>query len=682
MPSDTATVPTASDVATSSSLATYAQEILREAKANRTRVQKKWVRNYAAANCDDNFDPDTWKEQESKKKKTWKSDSYLDVTRQKITAFMALAVDSVFKGGRVPFMLDADTRTVPPTTDPLIVQAAIDSNQDEIHRQQTATDAITHLKRCLLSGAIYGEYYAKRYVTDAVETVQEEPYPNMLVKTVRRTPTAAIRQVSVWNFWWEREAGSPQRAEYCIEREMIGQTQLRAMAHKPFFMADKIKAVLDKSANRQRQSQTPADTSTLPPGHRTTPYRSRPTEYYEFWLWVPVDKADEFELQNAESLRQANIPPEWAPGAAAAEREQQPPPQGQDNVPDSGAPDTDDSRRVYVYLGFCEGEIIAYCRDPGDNPFFGDQFEETLDSLYGRGIADNIESWQKAVNGAVRSFENNAKLIANFIVAVKRRLLTNKIEDQIDEGGVLELSEECQDIGKAVQQLVFQDITGPLLKWLEVFMEFADLASNIPRAQQGQQVGNPQTAFELAQRLERSGKYVGEIIARFDKLVAWSSQAYYDANSENPDLQIPKIPAVVKALGFTSFENRYIRLQRLLQVLNLVLSDPSGELRGLSKIRWLYEEILKGLDLEPAQAMKSPEEQAQEQAALAAASQTPPDPTAGAKAEALSAQAARSRAAAALDKARGVKVIHDIQAGAPAPGMALPPAGAPAGVTP
>jgi hypothetical protein len=234
-------------------------------------------------------------------------------------------------------------------------------------------------------------------------------------------------------------------------------------------------------------------------------------------------------------------------------------------------------------------------------------WEENIDGIGGRSISDNLVDIQRTLNGAIRSFEDTTKLIANFILAVKRRLVTNKsINDVVKNGGILELDEECGNIGEAVQQLVFQDITGPLTKAIDMFMGFADLSSNLPRAEQGQQSENAQTAYELQQRLDKSGKYLASVVRNFDRIIKWLAEQFYDYNAGNMELDVQRIPAVVKPLGFTSFENRYLRVQRLIQMLTMALQNQT--LERITKIKWLWEEIGKAQDLEADQFIKTTEE--------------------------------------------------------------------------
>ena len=160
-------------------------------------------------------------------------------------------------------------------------------------------------------------------------------------------------------------------------------------------------------------------------------------------------------------------------------------------------------------------------------------------------------------------------------------------------------------------------------------------------------------AFVAARQLEQAGKYIGSVVRNIDTgLIEPLVEAFYDFNMNDPNVLLGKGSYVVKALGFTSFQDRVERITKLQQNLQLILSDP--DLKAQSKLRWYLEEIAKALDLDPDQALKSPAETAQEQqqeqqqAALAgAAQQTPPDPSLQAKIQALQAKATLDMANAA-----------------------------------
>lgn len=599
-----------------SSLATLesaVQQLLNNARQNRTQLEDKWANNYAAFAADESREPRTWKKKE--KDKTWKSRTYFDITRQKITAAVSLTSDILFKGGRVPFMLKPDTRSASlRSVDPIVIDSAIEANEEFMHRQFNSNNAIPELKRMLIYAATYGEMWVKSYVTDMNESWFEEPDVNILVKTSASTPCLAFEARSPWDIWYDLETGNVEQMEYVFERRMMTVSQIRGFIGNPIFIPKAIKDVIASAplSDTNVTTGTSPNQNTMPPGLRDITYRNRPIEAYEAWCRVPRADADAFEDEIARSEAEApaendaSVPQETAPANATND--------------DFGNKESD---KVDIFVITVGGKIIAYQRDPGPKPYFREVWEDNIDGIGGRSIADNLETIQTTINGAIRSFENNTKLIANFIVAIKRRLIQNKdITSVIDEGGILEVDEEATSgVSEAMQQLVFTDITGPLTKAIDLFMMFADLSSNLPRAEQGQQSENPQTAFELQQRLDKSGKYLASVIRNVDNVIKWIAERTYEYNAGNSDLDLQKIPATVMALGFTSFENRFLRVQKLMQMLTIALQSPT--LEAMTKIKWLWEEIGKAQDLESDQFVKTDEEmqadmQRQQQMAMAA----------------------------------------------------------------
>jgi hypothetical protein len=617
-----------------SSFATFLSETLAEAKLNREPIDRKWERNYAAVEVDPEYDPRTWKKKE--RSKSWKSDTIFDITRQKVQAAKNLTTDIIFKGGRIPFMLSVDERVVPPAPEgseqSMAVVQATDANEDLMDRQFRYVDTLKVMTHLLLDGAAYGEYVAKSYVTDIVEEYFAEVFPGIYEPQQTRIPTKAIERKSLWNIWRDVETPDIQRGAYIYEREMVGTDDLEDLKGLPYYNDLALQRAIDANGSggtAGTNTDGTASVNNMPPGQRKLNKRIKNIEKYEFWGRAPVKSLTDFEVTWCEELRQ-------------------PPP-----VPQEAS----DAKKVEVYAIFIGGEIVAYKREPGPRPYKREEWDMSHDGTHGRGIADALEYIQRDLTGAVRSFNNNAKLLSNFIVAVRRRFLLNKPEEAIDEGGVIELSDQCEDIDQGFKQVKFDNILGPLVTAIETFMNFADLSSNLPRAEQGQQSENAQTAFELQQRLEKSGKYIAEVVRRFDGLIEWAANELYNYNMNNPDLDVQKIPAIVKPLGFTSFENRFLRLQKLIQVLTMALASPL--LAQETNIRWLWEEILKALDIEPDQAMVSVQPPPEAPA---------PDPLAqevnSAKAEDLraSAESKRITSAIALEKAQaeaaGIKAIE------------------------
>ncbi|MFH1604468.1 MAG: hypothetical protein ABIH03_11240 [Pseudomonadota bacterium] len=648
----------------SNNLAGFAWTLLTQAKTDRTAIlEPTWTQCYAAATANQDYETETWKKKEqpasSVKKRTWKSKTYFDVTRQKITTAHSLVTDTLFRGGRLPFMLDADERS--PMVKQLVaerdaqqqqiraqggdpdeivdtLQVNIEQNEDLITREAEFGKAQQEIGKAIMFGSTYGKMVLKSYVTTMREKWWDMPWPGVMVQQEDSTDTKAIYAVSPWNFWWDLQSGSLDESDFMFERMPANDAMLRKMIGLPNSIDKNILDILAGKANKPSEHAGASDTST-PPGQRNIVNKSRPLELYEGWLKAPRKHVDAFEAEY--KLAEPAEPPPQNPEA----------PTETPNL--AGAPD--DSDQVYIFLQMLDGKIVSYEREPGEHPYKDDVWQVSVDGISGLGIAESMRDIQTMLNGAIRSFENNVKLLANMIIAVRRDLLTNDPESQIDEGGVLEVDRECEDIRQALQQIVFQDITEPLTKAIEMFLGFSDYISNLPRAEQGQQSQNAQTAFELQQRLDRSGKYLASVVRALDNLIRWTVQQMYDYNAANPDLAIPKLPCVVKALGFSAFENRYLRVQKLMQMLTMALSSQT--LLSISDIRWLWEEIGKAQDLEVDQFIKSESEQRADAA-------QPPTPEEVAKTDAITAKAELDRASAESKRTASALDVATAQMGA------------------
>jgi len=538
----------------------------------------------------------------------WQSDTMDDTIRQKIAAAKALISDTAFKGGRVQFML------VPPQGAESIGAAGaqrdpvVKANEDFIGRQLDNCNAVGELGKCVLSGATYGRYFAKRYTT-AMELGNgfQAVGPNVFEEVSSDETTMAFENKSIFNMYWDMESDDLTNGEAVMEVDLVSPYMLRLDAKKPYHFPKFIQAAIEAAKPKTTTGTGTDESRTLPTRLRDISFRTRNIHKIEFWGRVPRKKADAFE---AMLLCDGMIED---PGLSNTEA-----------LPE------DEGDQVEIFCILADDYAIAYKRtgDPKERPYFMGDWDEVLDGNCGRGIADNLYQIAKTLTGARRTLEDNMKLAGSLILALKRSLVIEDIEKEM--GGdkcvkILTLDEmDSRTTARdAVQQIKIDSMIAPLTTLISAYMEFADLASSIPKAEQGQQSANPQTAFELQQRLERSGKYMGEVIRRLDRFVEQIVNEFYRYNMLDPDIPVQKGVYQVKALGFSSFENRVIRLQKMLQYLALVIDRPN--LLVDVNVRWLNEEIAKSMDMDIAQLLKTPEQKQQEAEAEAAAAANSPE---------------------------------------------------------
>ena len=573
--------------------------VLDAAKANRADIEAKWNRNRAIRHANPDLDPKgPWKKNERKGK--WKSDTFFAYGRQKHIAAYSIASDALFKDGRVPFQVlidDEGQATEEMEADPAMSAFAdnnIEWEQTRMLRQHRASHAVEELSAALDDDLTYGECWGHAYVTDEVFPRRVPVAPGVMQTIEERREILAFEHVSPWEMYYDMEAGrDPETWNYCIREQQKSLFDIAQMAAAGApFNPVAVRRVLESNAGKAAPGAGSQENVTAP-RLRELPKRMKNVWVREFSALVPATKLAQFE-------RQWNADTASAPTAGASEP-QEPNETGEVREWD----------QVRVWAITAGNEVIAYLRDPGKLRYHRVEWEPNNDRQGGVGIPDKMEFVTKVLNGMIRSYENNAKLLSNLTAAVKREMMDTDPEDALgDEGGIIALSENCTDARQAIQQITFQSILAPLTEGIRMFLEFGDYESQLPRAEQGAQGDNSQTAFELQQRLERSGKYIGGGVRRFDDMIQWYVGQQCDFNQANPAETVGVGNFRVIATGFSSFQNQIVRLNKLLQTLNTIIASP--DLSRMHKLQWLLREIYKAQDIDPDQLLKSPDEQAQD----------------------------------------------------------------------
>lgn len=666
-----------------SSAATFLDTLYNRYKTNRDAwLTVKWTRNRAAYYKRPDLDPRTWTDGE---KRSDKGKTVFDVTKQKILAGVTIIYDMLCMGGRLAFMLVPDdlgqgsgvaakpeTGNLKPESggegaggsaggvalptagagqaDFSQEQSDLDLMQRRIDRQLEACNARAELHKTLLSGGIYGDFWTKFFESEIIHSSYQQLAPGLFDLVEVKEPAPAFEYKSPWNMFHDLEANSDEKMEAVVERDFFSTYEIRKLLGKPFYITSAIRRVLQAATDTiQGGSGGQGANSNLPPHLQEICQRTRTIEVREFWTLLPEKLAQEFEdtmLTPEERAACGGIGPELAefPGDDQTEGEEENGSQGrmapteassqksvvsgqnqesgglgQPALPSRENDLDDKGNDVYIHAITADREIIRWVRVTRDDwAFLHDVWELNLDGQGGISIADNVDQEQMVLNGAVRALEESTKLLGQLILAVKREYVDGDLE-ALRTGKVIEINGDCRDIREAIMQLKLDDVTAPLYKIIELFTGMVDQVSMIPRIEQGQQTMEAQTLGELRERLDKAGKYLGSVIQRYDRLVERIVMHFYRWNMEDPNLTEGKGNYRVKALGFSSFMNKIVRLQNLINLLQLILKDQ--DLKSMSKLKWLFAEIIKGNDIDPDQIIKSiaemQAEAAQQQALLA-----------------------------------------------------------------
>lgn len=587
-----------------SGLGYYIKEILyHNWKRDRLSIETEMQTNLDAFNAV--VTGDFWKSGETE---DWRSDTFVPITKIKVLAAYSMVLDILLQGGQIPFTLKPSPWgqvVFEDLPEPMRTQIEddIDDMKKLIRQELMDCSAPLQLMKNVMAGAIYGETYAKYFVHeversgfekvqllegfDHPDFVRWEPFRNMV-------DSPAFEYVSNWSIFRDLETDGLQEGVGIIQRDMTSPYDLRLHMGGPYWINDAIlRAIAEAdtpSTNVGGSAQITAETSNLPPGLRNIQHRHKTIERLEFWGRVPRKIVEQFE-EDIHQRSQENVQP----------------------ITYDFLDFENDGDEVEIMALMADDEVVRYSRNkPKSRPFYRVVWEINLDETSGTGVAKNVRTAQKVLNGAVRSFEDNKKLSANVIAATKRQYMP-EWKGGFQPGTEIELSDECDDARKALQQIVIQDVGETLLSLISLFEQYSDDTSQLPKILQGtvQAKQKPDTLGELQMLQSNSGKYLGGVIKNYDGgLIEPVTNDFYQYNMADPDIKKGKGNFIAHALGFTSFQNQMVRLQKIMQGLNLSLT--SDVLLGETKVRELLEEFWKALDIDPQMVLKSTEEKTKE----------------------------------------------------------------------
>lgn len=625
----------------------YLQTRFTNYQTNRKNIQDKWDRNHRAFIREEG--DEVWKSGEGEK---WRSKTYLGKTREKVMAATALIIDIMLQSGKIPYAFKPSrwqSEGLVSPDDQLLIEQSIEAMTAHVDQQLVDTHADRQLMKHAMSLGLYGMTWGKRIVHDVKRSGwRKQTLTVDGIEDYSRTPTAETWAkwqvqfkspgwvyVPVWDIFWDLESpDNIQESAGLFHRQIVSPFWLRSKIGRPYFIESNLIAAAKEAgspgANQSPNINDTTDMTSLAPMLRDMTYRNNTLTYREYWGRIPREQAKKIE----ENLVQYGW--EGEPSDLHIEESEQP------------------GDEVEVLACTCGSHIVRYCRNTPDNrPFASAKCEDNIEEETPWGIADNCEPLQMVINGAMRAFEDNKKLSANVILALKRRLL-ERCPDTFTPGMKLEISEECDDARKAIQQVVIQDVGQSLVSLLEMALPMLDDSSMVPRIAQGFTDPNVQTATEVSVRQVQASKYIGMIIRNLDEgIVEPLVQYLYEYNMDDPDVVEGKGNYTVQALGFSAYQNKVERLRKIQELLALALSNPS--LEKMTKLKNLYREVVKATDLDPDFVVVDERTEPPQ-----------PDPVMEAQIQAeqqkLQAETAKAASSAKLDEAKAVLTLEQAAA--------------------
>jgi len=582
-----------------SDLAHYLRSELYENWAvDRKPLEEKWQKN---ENAFKGVSEGIWKAEEGA---DWRSNTFIMMTKIKVLSAYSMVIDMELQGGMLPFALelspwDQIVMEDLPEDEREILQDNIDDMTGLIHQQVLDCKGDRELMKCVMGAAKLGETYWRTFVHDVTrkgfKKVNMAPEGTANIEKYNRfeyyensVTVPGFEYVSPWDMFRDLETDDLQKSRGYCQREYVSPYDLRQLKGKPYYIDDAIENVI-----RNHSKGLSIKKEKVKPGLRNIKNRYNTIEKLVFWCRVPRKILEGFEAE-IEKKQTSSLVSDFE----------------------------NDGDEVEIGAVMAENEVIRVVRvKPESRPHGRVVWEIDLDGTSGIGVADNVESVQRVLNGMVRAFEDNKKLAANVILAIKKALLLDW-SGELKPGELLEVAEEARTAAEAIQQIIIQDVGESLLSGIGLMERYADEVSMLPKILQGaiHEKQKADTLGEINILQANAGKYLGSVIKNFDEgMIEPIISRFYEYNMLDETVSKGKGNYIAKPLGFSGFQNKILRLTKILQALQLVISSPV--IATETKVKPLLEETFKGLDIDPQQVFKTKEEKEADAQAMAQARQ-------------------------------------------------------------
>jgi hypothetical protein len=431
--------------------------------------------------------------------------------------------------------------------------------EKKIHDQLDESNAKKQLRVAAFECALFGTGVMKG------PFAIDKEYPNWddegnytpIFKTVPQTSS-----VSVWNFYPDPDASNMEEAEYIVERHKMSRSQLRALKRRPFFRKNAIDKALDAGEDYTKEwwEQLMEDQS--------NESRSERFEVLEFWGYVDTDLLEEHDVDIPADLK--------------------------------------DLDQVSVNIWICQGQVLRLVMNPFTPaylPYYAVPYEVNPYSMFGVGIAENMDDTQTLMNGFMRMAVDNAALSGNLIIEIDETNLVPGQDLSVYPGKVFRRQGGAP--GQAIFGTKFPNVSNENMQLFDKARVLADESTGFPSFAHGQTgvSGVGRTASGISMLMSAANGSIRTVVKNIDDyLLSPLGKAFFNFNMQfdfDPEI---KGDLEVKAQGTESLMANEVRSQRLMQFLGVV-SNPA--LAPFARMDYIVREIAKSMDLDPDKVANS-----------------------------------------------------------------------------
>ena len=443
------------------------------------------------------------------------------------------------------------------TFEPAMVAAK--KMEKKIHDQLEESSAKKHLRSTAFECALFGTGIMKG------PFALDKEYPNWDEEgsydpTIKTIPV--VSSVSLWNFYPDPDANSMEEAEYVIERHKMSRSQLRALKQRPYFRNNEINTAISigESYVKEWWEQVMEDNS-----YDQSPDRF---EVLEFWGNIDKDILEEHEVFIPKELKNAD--------------------------------------QISVNIWVCNGRVIRLVMNPFTPtiiPYYVVPYEANPYSMFGVGVAENMEDTQTLMNGFMRMAVDNAALSGNLLIEVDETNLTPGQDLSVYPGKVFRRQGGAP--GQAIFGTKFPNVSNENMQMFDKARVLADESTGFPSFAHGQTgvSGVGRTASGISMLMSAANGSIRTVVKNVDDyLLAPLGKALFSFNMQfdfDPEI---RGDLEVKAAGTESLMANEVRSQRLMQFLSVV-QNPA--LAPFAKLDYIIREIARSMDLDPDKVTNS-----------------------------------------------------------------------------
>ena len=458
--------------------------------------------------------------------------------------------------------------------------------EKKIHDQLEESNAKKQLRAAAFEAALFGTGIMKGpfAVDKEYPNWDENGVYNPLFKTVPQTS-----HVSIWNFYPDPDASNMDEAEFIIERHKMSRSQLRALKRRPFFRSNAI----DKSLNEGEMYNKEWWEHVMEDNNQED--RAERFEVLEFWGFVDRDVIEGYDVE---------IPDELA-----------------------------DLEQVSVNIWICNNNVLRLVMNPFTPaylPYYATPYEMNPYSIFGVGIAENMDDTQTLMNGFMRMAVDNAALSGNLLIEVDETNLVPGQDLSVYPGKIFRRQGGAP--GQGIFGTKFPNVSNENMQMFDKARVLADESTGFPSFAHGQTgiTGVGRTASGISMLMSAANNSIRSVIKNVDDyLLGPLGKAFFSFNMQFDFDSDIKGDLEVKAQGTESLMANEVRSQRLMQFMQTV-SNPN--LAPFARMDYIVREIAKSMDLDPdkvANSMSQAAVQAEILKKFQEQNPTPPPPEEG-----------------------------------------------------